>query len=123
MSKNRTILCTRCNGTKQIVESPRDSLIKTIRFCPSCKGTGQIPWNRYTILPNIEEGAKELKMKFLVDFSANVYVTEEIEANSIEAAEIIAQEMIDNKNIGEHKLDLEWEFQIQDDIDDPTHEL
>jgi len=58
--------------------------------------------------------------KYDVTFIANVVVDERIEAESEEEAREKAQVMIDEQNVGEHKLDLDWdieEVELADDED------
>jgi hypothetical protein len=49
--------------------------------------------------------------KYDVTFIANVVVDERIEAESEEEAREKAQVMIDEQNVGEHKLDLDWDIE------------
>jgi hypothetical protein len=48
--------------------------------------------------------------KYDITFIAEVVVNERVEAESEEKARDKAQEMIDNQNVGENKLDLDWEI-------------
>lgn len=47
-------------------------------------------------------------MDFELRFSARVEVVEVIEADTQEAALEKAQQMINNRTIGEHQLDIDW---------------
>jgi hypothetical protein len=46
-----------------------------------------------------------------VTFVANVTADERITATSEDEARFLAQEMINDQKVGEHKLDLDWDIE------------
>ena len=46
-----------------------------------------------------------------VTFVANVTADERITATSEDEARLLAQEMINDQKVGEHKLDLDWDIE------------
>lgn len=49
--------------------------------------------------------------QYEVTFVANVTADERITATSEDEARCLAQEMINDQKVGEHKLDLDWDIE------------
>jgi hypothetical protein len=57
-----------------------------------------------------------------VTFIANVVVNERVTADSESDARSIAQQMIEDQEVGEHKLDLSWDIEDVTEVEEEDTE-
>jgi hypothetical protein len=58
-----------------------------------------------------------------VTFIANVVANERVTADSESEARSIAQQMIEDQEVGEHKLDLSWDIEEVELVEEDTDEV